>query len=170
MREPFNIAEPAAQSSRREFLQHVETGVLASVCRGMLARSVGAGGVLSLLSACAGARFVRATVEGQRLVVQRADITAHGVLVDSPQDSLPIYVRAKGVDAYTAVSTACTHRGCQAEPTSDRLACPCHGSEFAFDGAVLRGPAESPLMKHQVTVEGDRVIIHLTSRTPQGMW
>lgn len=166
----MNDALHATTSSRREFLQQVETGVLAGLCRGALARAAGAGGALSLLNACAGARFVRATVEGQRLVVQRAEITAHGVLVDSPQDSLPIYLRASGTDAYTAVSTACTHRGCQAEPTSDRLACPCHGSEFAFDGAVLRGPAESPLQKHLVTVEGERVIIHLTSRTPQGMW
>lgn len=157
-------------STRREFLQQVETGVVAGMCRGLLARGATTGAALSLLGACAGARFVRATVDGQRLVVQRPDITPHGVLVDSPQDSLPIYLRAAGADAFTAVSTACTHRGCQAEPTNDRLACPCHGSEFAFDGKVLRGPAESPLTRHQVTVEGDRVIIHLVSRAPQGMW
>jgi Rieske Fe-S protein len=48
-----------------------------------------------------------------------------------------------------AVSAACTHMGCflhwnQAERTWD---CPCHGSRFTFDGAVIEGPATSDLEK-----------------------
>ena len=49
--------------------------------------------------------------------------------------------------AVHAVSPVCTHMGCTvtwntAETTWD---CPCHGSRFGSDGAVIQGPAVKDL-------------------------
>lgn len=62
-------------------------------------------------------------------------------------------------DVLHAVSATCTHMGCtvafnDAERTWD---CPCHGSRFTVDGAVLEGPANSPLEAFDTAALADRV-------------
>ena len=51
-----------------------------------------------------------------------------------------------------AVSTRCTHLGCQLNfNTAERSwDCPCHGSRFAPEGDVLQGPAVHPLARKAV--------------------
>ena len=44
-----------------------------------------------------------------------------------------------------AISTICTHLGCIVKATGDGFDCPCHGSKFARDGSVLKGPAPKGL-------------------------
>ena len=57
----------------------------------------------------------------------------------------------------TALSAVCTHAGCQvsfqAGASGGQLVCPCHGSVFdAKTGAVIQGPAVTPLPRRQVVV------------------
>jgi nitrite reductase/ring-hydroxylating ferredoxin subunit len=62
-----------------------------------------------------------------------------------------------------AFDDTCTHAGCSlagGELDGRVVTCPCHGSRFdATSGAVLRGPARSPVRSHAVTTEGDDVLV-----------
>jgi nitrite reductase/ring-hydroxylating ferredoxin subunit len=64
-----------------------------------------------------------------------------------------------------AMTSTCTHQGCDVEPfgsgSSTTVRCPCHGSQFDRNGAVVHGPASSPLTHFAVSVDGSgNVTIH----------
>ena len=54
-----------------------------------------------------------------------------------------------------AIDAVCTHLGCLVEhETDDGFACPCHGSHFATNGQVQKGPANQAL--HHLYLELNR--------------
>lgn len=69
-----------------------------------------------------------------------------GIVSDSEGD-WATYVDEQG-EAH-AVSPTCTHMGCLVSFNGVEKAweCPCHGSRFGLDGAVLQGPATQPLRR-----------------------
>jgi cytochrome b6-f complex iron-sulfur subunit len=67
-----------------------------------------------------------------------------------------------------AISTTCTHLGCIVKPTTEGFECPCHGSLFAADGSVTRGPAPRSLDWLKVQGGGDSWIVDEESRVPPG--
>lgn len=57
-----------------------------------------------------------------------------------------------------AVSKTCTHASCDVTfvgGAQNRFTCPCHGSQFSPQGAVLQGPAISPLKQYQTQLNGN---------------
>lgn len=117
------------------------------------------------LAGCAGVRYVAPRAAAGRLTIARADLAENGqVFLQTPAMQRPIYVRRLESGQIVAVLASCTHQGCTPEPVVDRLACPCHGSEFSFEGLVLQGPAERPLTRYEITEEGDDVIVWLEKR------
>lgn len=90
---------------------------------------------------------------GQALAVA-ADIPVGGAkIVDGTLISQP----SAGV--FTGFRARCTHAGCALAIKDDSADCPCHGSQFAFDGSVTRGPATKPLTPRPVAVEGGEIVI-----------
>jgi len=61
---------------------------------------------------------------------------------------------------YSALSMACTHLNCTVDAKETGFACPCHGSKFDMQGALLRGPAQKPLRSLRVeqTAEGKLIL------------
>lgn len=152
----MNSAGDAGSSNtidRRTFLKRVETVAVGAAC--------GARGVLPLfLAACGGVRYVNASRIGSQLAFPLKEIEKGSALVDV-EGGLPIHVRRADDGKLSAVLTRCGHRGCQVEPAADRFVCPCHGSEYTFEGAILKGPTELPLTRYRVTSDDSRVYIHL---------
>lgn len=63
---------------------------------------------------------------------------------------------------YYALNAVCTHLGCVVPwvPAENKFKCPCHGSQYAPTGAVIRGPAPLPLaLEHVETDTSDNVVL-----------
>lgn len=60
---------------------------------------------------------------------------------------------------FKGFSSVCPHAGCKVSEVVDAvIKCPCHGSEFSLDGAVVKGPATKPLESTAITVQGDSIV------------
>jgi Rieske Fe-S protein len=65
-------------------------------------------------------------------------------------DGAPILVVRTARDTFAALSTRCAHEGCPVNPpVNGVITCPCHGSQYALDGKVLRGPTVYPLTRYE---------------------
>lgn len=114
------------------------------------------------LQGCGGTAFLVPSTAPGRLTVSSADLGPSGeAFVQAVGMSRPVFLRRDASGGLVAVLASCTHNGCQPSPVADRLVCPCHGSEFTFEGEVLQGPADRPLTRYEVVEEAGQVVIRL---------
>ena len=137
--------------TRKDFIKTIGTAAVGLVCLGPSL----------LLSGCSPMIKVTPVRRNDAFVVALAEVKKDAVLLVSHPD-LPeqIYVVNEG-EKYFAVSTICTRRGCGISPAGKAFVCPCHGSEFAFDGTVLKGPARESLKRYSIIKESDQLVIKI---------
>jgi glycine/D-amino acid oxidase-like deaminating enzyme/nitrite reductase/ring-hydroxylating ferredoxin subunit len=78
----------------------------------------------------------------------------NGAIVSAGLKRLAVYKNEQG--KVSVFSAACPHLGCVVQWNADEktFECPCHGSRFSKEGAVLNGPAISGLKTVEVKSEG----------------
>ena len=121
------------------------------------------------LCGCAGLPTYLATLEGSAIELGRGEVES------TFGEGNAVRIRASGLaediallrledGSLRALGTTCSHLGCQVRPGGEFLVCPCHGSTFDREGAVVRGPAQKPLTSYRVAVSEDRITIHASVR------
>lgn len=97
--------------------------------------------------------------------VRLPDSLAAGQAFVPPGRSVALFRDAEGV---FAISLVCTHLGCIVKSVPEGFECACHGSRFAPDGEVTKGPAPTALPWHRVTKSGDQVVVDEEEVVPAG--
>ena len=117
--------------------------------RDFLAKAAFAAAALAAAEACGDGQIGPTQVTiGAGTSIKIADfpeLATTGTLVDVGDSRAVIRT---GPTSFLALSKICTHEGCETDVTNNRLECPCHGSIFANDGSVIRGPSTGGTISH----------------------
>jgi nitrite reductase/ring-hydroxylating ferredoxin subunit len=101
----------------------------------------------------------------KRFRVTLPDTLAAGEAFIPPGRQVAIFRDGEGVHA---MSTICTHLGCVVKTAADGFECPCHGSRFAPNGSVSKGPAPRALPWLQVSAKGGTLVVDEGTVVPPG--
>ena len=104
---------------------------------------------------------------GRRWQHSRAQGSALATTSEIPVGSGKIFTSEKVVVTqpnsgdFKAFSAVCTHMGCIVSTISNgTIDCPCHGSQYSIStGAVVGGPAPSPLPAQAIKVTGSNIFL-----------
>lgn len=131
--------------NRREFVGWMSMGAIAT-------------SFLSAASQASNHSQEKTSSDSFQLVGTLDELEAKGSLTDDVAGV--IVVRSKS-NQLIALDLACPHRGCDVflREGGERLACPCHGSEFTIRGNVLQGPARTKLTNYEVKTEDNQVLV-----------
>jgi Rieske Fe-S protein len=137
--------------------------------RGFLAKSAVAAAALVVLEGCGDGQIgpPSRTVSnggdpnipiGGPVTVKLSDfpgLATVGTVVDIGHERAVVRTSAT---TFRGLSRICTHEQCDTDVRNNRFECPCHGSTYAADGSVIRGPSVAsppitPLRTLNVTVD-----------------
>jgi cytochrome b6-f complex iron-sulfur subunit len=95
---------------------------------------------------------------GGPAIASTSEVAPGSAVAFGPKGNPAVLVHLDSGD-FVAYSAICTHQGCTVAYQGGQLACPCHGSVFdpANGGAVVTGPATTPLPEIPVKVQGGEV-------------
>lgn len=134
---------------RREFLTWVGLGSLAT-------------SLPIAIAACTPQTKTDATASANEAVVGTvSELSPDRPILNEEAAVGPVMVIQDTNSNIVAVNPTCTHAGCTVDWKADQstFVCPCHGSRFSADGAVLEGPATKPLSTYTVAVDGENIVV-----------
>ena len=159
------MAEPSVSASSRRTLLACAGAACAAVLAGCTRYNSNSGGVAGAQpaqpaqtsSSPAAPAGSGAAVSGPPVLASTADIPVGGGKILTDKKIVITQPKAGSFDAFTAV---CTHQGCiVGTVTGGTINCPCHGSKFnVSNGAVVNGPAASPLAPISIKVQGTSIV------------
>ena len=151
--EPISSAPAAPESTRRRALAIGGVGAAALTT----AACGSEGATITTTSAGAGSGTGSSTGAAAGTSVAKADVPEGGGVI---MKDAKIVVTQPAAGDFKAFSAVCTHQGCVVSAVTDTIDCACHNSKFALaDGAVVSGPATSPLPAKTVTADGDNLVV-----------
>ncbi len=128
----------------------------------VLTAGLAGGGSSLMIGGCASTPYLVPRLTPSGLSLDASELSPEGdAFVQTPDMERPVYIRRHASGSLTAVLASCTHQGCQPEPVGNRLECPCHGSQFSFEGEVLAGPADRPLTRYEVVETDGEIVVRL---------
>ncbi|MCL6523086.1 MAG: Rieske (2Fe-2S) protein [Thermoflavifilum sp.] len=123
---------------------------------------------IAAAAACAGCLSACSKSNNSATPSGNPDPSAISIDLNSQLQQVGDYVVTHGViiarlsagntpSAFVALSAYCTHQGTIVSYVASQqlFYCPNHGSEFSTTGAVLRGPAASPLKQYTVQINNN---------------
>ncbi len=154
--------------NRREFLTWVGAGALATSLPVAIAACSPDATKPSLPPANNSTTTPQSTAgsEGFQSVGSVAELDKAGQILNKQLPVGPVLVIRNPADASSllAVNATCSHKSCSLvwQAGEKVLECPCHDSDFAPDGKVLKGPAKQPLKTYEAKIEGDSVLVKVS--------
>lgn len=101
---------------------------------------------------------------------KKAEVRIPGVTAPAPGHAIRVSVNGTPVAIFNLGTTLvgldaeCPHEGGPLDEgpvDGGNVTCPWHGSVFRLsDGALIEGPAESPVKPYRVTLDGTTLVVH----------